>query len=237
MNAFPFGYLHISMCNTSILSMYLVCRVKAGARVGGLEDQVCGRHWARRQRSVLQRNRHSSEVSLKKSICLICYIISEIKQHFLNMYKLLYSLECRTMYLRAPWATSLNATVSTSHAHLPVCVAGPPTFTFRIKKGLNGRTFWCEPLVLLGWSVFLWSPLRTARSQAGVKQDVGCRRLDGGCVDLRHLVVVKLVPALFEAVLTIGCVMATVQSPIVVLVRKRNKLEAINATHQQGLLD
>lgn len=70
------------------------------------------------------------------------------------------------------------------------------------------------------WSVFLSSPLRAARSQAGVKQDVGCRRLDGGGVDLRHLVVVKLVPALFEGVLTIGRVVAAVQSAVVVLVGK-----------------
>lgn len=99
-----------------------------------------------------------------------------------------------------------------------MCEPGPPTFTFNNKKGLNGRTLQREPLVLLGVEcVSLSSPLRAARSQAGVKQDVGCRRLDGGGGDLGHLVVVKLVPALLEAVLTIGRVVTAVQSAIVVL--------------------
>lgn len=84
---------------------------------------------------------------------------------------------------------------------------------FQEQKGIK----WKNP-VLLRWSVFLSSPLPTAASQAGVEQDVGCRGLDGGGVDLRHLVVVELVPALLEAVLTVGSVMAAVQPSIVVLV-------------------
>lgn len=78
--------------------------------------------------------------------------------------------------------------------------------------------------------VVLSSPLRAAPSQAGVEQDVGCGGLDGGGVDLRHLVVVELVPALLEAVLTVGSVMATVQPPIVVLVGNETSLWLIKAT-------
>lgn len=47
-------------------------------------------------------------------------------------------------------------------------------------------------------------------SQGGVKQDVGCRGLDGGGGDFRHLVVIELVPALFQGILTVGCVMAAI---------------------------
>lgn len=58
-------------------------------------------------------------------------------------------------------------------------------------------------------------------SQGGIKQDVGSRGLDGGGGDFRHLVIIKFVPALFGAILAVGCIVATVQPPIVVLVSRR----------------
>lgn len=42
--------------------------------------------------------------------------------------------------------------------------------------------------------------------------------------------VVKLVPALFKDTLTVGCVMAAVQTPIVVLLKKKRKSSHQNAT-------
>lgn len=59
-----------------------------------------------------------------------------------------------------------------------------------------------------------------APSQGGVKQNVGGRRFDGGGGDIRNLMIVKLVPTLFEGILTVGSVMATVQTSIVVLENK-----------------
>lgn len=71
----------------------------------------------------------------------------------------------------------------------------------------------------------------TAPSQGGVKQNVGCGGLDRGGGDVRHLMVVKLVPALFKDTLTVGCVMATIQTPIVVLLKKKRK-----SSHQNVIL-
>lgn len=64
----------------------------------------------------------------------------------------------------------------------------------------------------------------TAPSQGGVKQDVGSGGLHGRGGDFRHLVVIKLVPALFESILTVGCVMAAIQTPVVVLVMEKKML-------------
>lgn len=69
-----------------------------------------------------------------------------------------------------------------------------------------------------------FSSCHTAQSQGGVKQDVGRGGLDRGGGDIRHLVVIKLVPALFEDILTVGCVMAAIQTPVVVLVVKKTRL-------------
>lgn len=63
---------------------------------------------------------------------------------------------------------------------------------------------------LLLWCISVPPLCPTAPSQGGVKQDIGCRGLDGGGGDVRHLMVVELVPALFGGVLTVGCVMAAI---------------------------
>lgn len=80
-----------------------------------------------------------------------------------------------------------------------------------------------NPLYISLWSCsggVSFSVSSTAGSQGGVKQDVGRRGLDGGGGDIRHLVIIKLEPALFEDILTVGCVMATIQTSIVVLAIK-----------------
>lgn len=60
-----------------------------------------------------------------------------------------------------------------------------------------------------------------SQSQGGVEQDVGRGGLDRGRGNIRHLVVVKLVPTLFDGVLTVGCVMATIQATVMILVVKK----------------
>lgn len=144
------------------------------------------------------------------------------------MYKVLYLLEHFTVCLHLPLiCNSCDLTVTcsrmSSHAHtclvnLQLCAPGPRG---RDLKRLNGTSSRHEPLVLLRWSVF--SVSSTAGSQGGVKQDVGCRGLDGGGGDIRHLVVIKLEPALFEDILTVGCVMATIQTSVVVLAVKEKQ--------------
>lgn len=130
------------------------------------------------------------------------------------------------MYLRTPQSTSLNATVTHIQplVHLQLRVAGPPTFAFKKKKKIKWKNLLARTSLwsCSGGVFLLFSSLHTAPSQGGVKQDVGRRGLDGGGVDLRHLVVVELEPALFGGILTVGCVMATVQTPVVVLVGKEH---------------
>lgn len=94
---------------------------------------------------------------------------------------------------------------------------------FKVK--LNNLSLWASSP---RWSVSSSGP--TAPSQGGVKQDVGCGGLDWGGGDVRHLMVVKLVPALFKDTLTVGCVMAAVQTPIVVLLKKKRK-----SSHQNDI--
>lgn len=43
--------------------------------------------------------------------------------------------------------------------------------------------------------------------------------------------VIKLVPALFEAVLTVGCVVAAIQTPVVVLVAERKEVKLVYTTN------
>lgn len=144
------------------------------------------------------------------------------------MYKVLYLLEHFTVCLHLPLicnSRDLTVTCSgtSSHAHTssqPATMCGRSLGGCDLKR-LNGTSSWHEPLVLLRWSVFSVFP--TAGSQGGVKQDVGRRGLDWGGGDIRHLMVIKLEPALFEDILTVGCVMATIQTSVVVLAVKEKQ--------------
>lgn len=93
-----------------------------------------------------------------------------------------------------------------------------PQMDFILSEIKHPLSLWAS---LLRWSVSSCGP--TAPSQGGVKQNVSCGGLDWGGGDIRHLVVIKLVPTLFKGTLTVGCVMATIQTPIVVLWAKKGR--------------